>query len=150
MKNLMVILLFGLLTMNVQGQWYSRSFGVESINDLNETQLKYALQRAQANVKTGKILTFSGIGAFTLGTIIAANSLDEFWTGMDESDFDQYVVGSVLMLLGIGSTLVGVPFWIAGASRRTQVEVALLKFSSSAYTGFRQPEQLGLSVKINF
>ena len=150
MKKILVVALLGLLTISVQGQWYSRSFGVNSINELNEKQLNYALQRAQSNVKTGKILTYSGIGAFTLGTIIAATGVTGFWDGLDEGDLDQYVAGSMLMLLGMGSTLVGVPFWIVGARRKKQVEIALLRFDSSAYTGFQQPGQFGLSLKIQF
>jgi hypothetical protein len=149
MKKFLVVALLGLLTISVQGQWYSRSFGVNSINDLSETQLNYALERAQKNVKTGKIMTLSGVGAFSLGMVIVATGLDDIWKDSNNG-FDQYVAGSMLMLLGMGSTLVGVPFWIVGAHRKKQVEIALLRFDSSAYTGFQQPGQFGLSLKIQF
>ncbi|MCY1720686.1 hypothetical protein OU798_10050 [Prolixibacteraceae bacterium Z1-6] len=149
MKKFMVFLLLGFLTLAVQAQWYSRSYGVKSINELTQPQLNYELQRAQSNIKAGKILTYSGVGAFALGTFIAASSLDNGWW-RDDNDFDKYVAGSMLMLLGMGATAVGVPFWIVGASREKKVEIALLRFDSSVFTGLRQPEQMGLSLKINF
>lgn len=150
MKKMLVVLLLGFLAINVQAQWYSRSFGVDNINDLSEVQLNYSLQRAESNIKTGKILTFSGIGAFTVGIVIAASSLnDSFWFA-HENDFDKYVAGSMLVLLGIGSTAVGIPFWIVGSSRKKKIEIALISFDSSAFTGYKQAEQLGLSLKINF
>jgi len=143
-------IILGLLVLNVQAQWYSRSYGVESINDLSEAQLNYSLQRAESNVKTGKILTYSGIGAFTVGLFVAGSALNEFWLGVDDADLNKYVAGSLLMLVGMGSTIVGVPFWIIGSGRKKKVEIALLNFNSTALTGFRQPEQFGLGVKVQF
>jgi len=54
------------------------------------------------------------------------------------------------MLLGMGSTIVGVPFWVAGSRRKRQVEIALLRFDASAYTGFQPTQQYGLSLTLNF
>ncbi len=150
MKKILVALILGLVTLSVQGQWYSRSYGVDNINDLSETQLNYALERAQANVKTGKILTWSGVGTFSLGLVIVAISFDDLFTDWDDDSLDQYLVGSTLVFLGMASTVVGVPFWIAGASRKKQVEIALLRFNPTAYTGFKQPDQFGLSFTISF
>ena len=150
MKKILVAVILGLVALSVQGQWYSRSYGVDNINELSETQLNYALQRAQANVKIGKILTLSGIGSFSAGLVIVAISLDDFITDWDDDNLGVYVFGSTLMLLGMASTVVGVPFWIAGASRKKQVEIALLRFNPSAYTGFKQPDQFGLSFTISF
>lgn len=149
MKKLLVLAALGFLFLNVQGQWYSRQFNVNSIDDLSQAQLNYALQRAEANLKAGKILTLSGVGAFTVGTIIAAAAFSDFWN-WDDSDTGLYVTGGMLMFLGMGSTAVGIPFWTHGATRRNKVEVALIKFNTSAVSGFRQPAQLGLCVNINF
>lgn len=149
MKKFLVVLLFGFLAIDVQAQWYSRSFGVDNINDLNETQLNYSLKRAESNIKTGRILTFVGIGSFALGTVIAVSSIDGIWTG-DNNELNKWAAGSMLMLLGMGSTVVGVPFWISGASRRNKIEISLLRFNSSAITGYKQAEPVGLSLKINF
>ena len=150
MKKLVVVLFLALFVINVQAQWYSRSFGVDNINDLSQAQLNYALQRAQSNVKIGRILTLSGVGAFTVGTVIAATSLGGFLSTWDTNELDTYVAGSMLMLLGMGSSAVGLPFWIIGANRKKKVEVALLRFNTSAITRYRQPEQFGLSLKVNF
>ncbi len=150
MKKFLLLLITGLFALNVQAQWYSRSFGVDNINDLSEVQLNYALQRAQSNVNLGRILTLSGVGAFTLGTFIAARSVGGFLSTWDSDELDSYVAGGMLMLLGMGSTAVGLPFWIIGTTRKKKVEVALLRFNSSAITGYKQPEQFGLSLKVNF
>lgn len=150
MKKLLALAVLGFLFLNVQGQWYSRQFNVNSIDELNQTQLNYALERAEANLKTGKILTYSGIGAFAVGTLVAATGVNGFWNGLDEGDLNRYAAGSVLMLLGMGSTIVGVPFWVAGSRRKRQVEIALLRFDASAYTGFQPTQQYGLSLTLNF
>ena len=150
MKKYLALALFGLLFLDAQGQWYSRRFDVNSINDLSEIQLNYALERAQANVKTGKILTYSGIGAFTVGMFIAATGINGFWNGLDEDDLNRYAAGSVLMLVGMGSTMVGVPFWVAGSHRKRQVEIALLRLDNVAYTGFKPTQPLGLSLTLRF
>jgi hypothetical protein len=149
MKKFLLLLITGLFAISVQAQWYSRSYGVNSINDLTEAQLNYALQRAEVNVKTGKILTFSGIGAFAIGTVIAATAVDDILT-WDDADAGKFVAGGMLMYLGMGSTAVGIPFWIVGSTRKKKIEVSLLRFNSSAFTGYKQPEQFGLSVKVNF
>lgn len=149
MKTVLMVILLGFLTINVQAQWYSRSFGVDSINDLNEAQLNFLLQRAETNIKTGKILTFTGIGTFAAGTVLAASGVDGFWSDKNNNS-EKMVAGSLLILMGMGSTAVGVPFWIVGASRKKKVEIALLRFEPSTVTGFKQPEQIGLSLKINF
>lgn len=149
MKTFLVVLLFGFLAINVQAQWYSRSYGVDSINDLSEVQLNHSLQQAQTNIKTGKILTFTGIGSFALGTVIAASGVNEIWSD-DNNSSEKMAAGSVLILIDMGSTAVGVPFWIVGASRKKKVEIALLRFDSSAITSYKQPEPIGLSLKIDF
>lgn len=150
MKKFFVLVMLGFLAINVHAQWYSRSFGADNINDLSEAQLNYSLQRAQANLKAGKIATFSGIGAFTFGTFIAVSGLNGLIFGGVNNGLNRYAAGSLLMLLGMGSTIVGVPLWIAGASRKKKIEIALLRFDSSAFTGYRQPEQMELSLRINF
>ena len=150
MKKILVVVILGLITLSVQGQWYSRSYGVDNINELSEAQLNYALQRAQNNVKAGKILTWSGVGAFSAGLVIVATSFDDFWSYWDEDNLGRYLCGSTLLVLGMASTIVGAPIWIVGSSRKKQVEIALLRFNPSTYTGFKQPDQFGLSFSISF
>ncbi len=150
MKKYWVVIILGLLALNVQGQWYSRSFGVETINELSVAQLNYSLQRAEGNVKTGKILTYSGIGVFTVGLFVAGSAFNEFWEGIDKQDQNRLAAGGIMMFAGIGSAAVGIPLWMINSGRKKQVEIALLRFDSSALTGFRQPEQFGIGVKIRF
>ncbi len=58
MKKLLAIAVLGFLFVHVQGQWYSRQFNVNSIDELSQAQLNYALERAGVNLKTGKIFLF--------------------------------------------------------------------------------------------
>ena len=60
MKKILFVLVFVLFVFNANSQWYQK-YGVTNINDLSEEQLKYSLHKAETNIKTGKILTFTGL-----------------------------------------------------------------------------------------
>ena len=157
MKKLLVVLVFVVFAFNANSQWYQK-YGVTNINDLSEEQLQFSLHKAETNLKTGKILTFTGLGASLVGAIIAANATTGIFNRNIDETFNQYAYGSILMLGGMGAMAVGIPFWIVGASRRNQIEVALIKFSYSSYLGnyqppnlnYKQPITIGLSLKVNF
>lgn len=146
-----------LFVSSANSQWYQK-YGAESINDLSEEQLKLSLHKAETNLKTGKILTISGIGVGLIGATVALNGISNMFTDNFEKSTDQYLNGSFITLAGIGFAAVGIPFWISGASRRNQIEVALVKFNHSSYLenhnpatlGFKQPPTIGVGVTINF
>ncbi|WP_346855749.1 hypothetical protein [uncultured Draconibacterium sp.] len=150
MKRILAFLFLGLFVLNVQAQWYTKSFGAENISDLNEAQLNYLLQRAQSNIKTGKIATYSGAGAFVFGIFLAGSGLNNWvWHGGDENQLDKFAAGSLLMVTGMGAIAVGVPFWIVGENRKKKVEIALIQMKYSSGRGYSQ-EPLGLGVRIRF
>jgi hypothetical protein len=154
MKKILFVLAFVLFVFNANSQWYQK-YGVTSINELGEEQLKFSLQNAKTNNNAGKILTFTGLGAVIIGTAIGFHAADN-------DDIDKAVTGiaagGLLMVVGIGAIAVGIPFWIVGARQRNQIEVALIRFNHSSYLGnyqpatlsFKQPTTIGLSLKVNF
>jgi hypothetical protein len=151
MKLFLAVFILGIFTLNVQAQWYSKSFGVDSITDLNEAQLNYLYQRAESNIKTGKIATFAGAGTFFLGAILAVNGANNWvFNGGNINQLDKVTAGSLLMVAGMGSFAVGVPFWIVGANRKKKIEIVLVQMKYSSFTGYPQPQALGLSLKIHF
>ena len=141
-----------LFTIIVDAQWYQRQYGVNDINELNEEYLKYSLQKAESNVKTGKILTYTGIGLGTVGLILGVHATSRIITDPFSSwdaELAEVVTGEILLLGGMGTMAVGIPLWSINASRRNKINVALIKFNSSSYLGFKQPSTFGLSITIN-
>lgn len=152
MKIILTGLVLVLLALHSQAQWYSRAYGVDNIYLLDQSQLTYSLQKAESNVKTGKILTLGGMGTGIVGIIISANGMYN-WTmkGASSSEFEtKTTIGGVLLLAGMGAMAVGIPLWAVNASRRNKIEIALIRFNVSSYTGYRQPDPLGLGLTFRF
>ena len=160
MIRLATTIVFAFFTLTVSAQWYTRSYGVSNINELNEAQLKLALQHAEQKVKTGKTITFIGIGSTVLGGVFyydamnnAGDSWEAFWESMGEAGG-----GMLLMMAGTAAIITGVAFWTVGSNRRNSIEVSLMNFETSAYFlsrqpanfNFTQPPPVGLTIKINF
>ena len=129
MKKTLFLSILLILTTSLYGQnqWYNRQYGVNNINELSEAQLKMALQNAETKIKTGRILTFVGIGTTLLGGILYADGMssagdtwDEFWQNVGQAGG-----GIFLMIAGSGTIAFGVPFWIVGANRKSAIEVGL-------------------------
>jgi len=157
MKKILFVLVFVLFVFNANSQWYQK-YGVTNINDLSEEQLKYSLQKAETNIKTGKILTYTGLGFGIIGIIVGTHATLGIFNNELDKTLNEYTAGGALILGGMGAMAVGIPFWIVGTSRRNQVEVALISLKYSSYSGnyqpanlkFRQPTSIGLSLKVNF
>jgi len=168
MKKLLAGLFFILFALNIQAQWYNKQFGVNDINDLSELQLNLAMQKANKNLKTGKILTFTGLGVGLIGTVVAGHAaareagetIAGIFTLSNNSDDHKtgIVAGELLMFGGLGAMTVGIPLWAVNSSRRNKIEIALIKFNFSSYLGqyqptyigFKQLELIGLGLKIKF
>jgi hypothetical protein len=68
---------------------------------------------------TGMILTLSGIGVSVTGIIFYASSGDEIGS----------TLGVIAGMVGIASTIAGIPLWVAGGSRMAVAELTLQKFN---------------------
>jgi hypothetical protein len=83
---------------------------------LNVEQYK---DKAVTTRNTGMILALSGIGLAATGIIIYVSAENEYSSAL----------GVVSGIAGISTTMVGIPLWTAGASRKVKAELALQKFN---------------------
>jgi hypothetical protein len=68
---------------------------------------------------TGMILTLSGIGVAVTGIIIYATAGDENGSAL----------GLVTGMVGIATTMAGIPLWVAGGNRMTKADLTLQTFN---------------------
>ena len=148
MKTFIVGVVLFLFALNVQGQWYRSRYGVNSLNELNEEKLSLALQQTENKIKTGQILTGIGVGSGVIGVVLFANNFCIFSCSNRENFLA--TTGTVLLFGGFSTMTFGIVKWIVNASRKKKVELALVQFNNSAYSGNKKPSQLGLSIKIHF
>ncbi|WP_167617979.1 hypothetical protein [Maribellus sediminis] len=154
MKKLLVFSILILFTFSVQAQWYYK-YGVTNVDELTENQLKIALQQTTKRTHVGATLTFIGAGMVIGGVALFNNATHDNDTG---DAIGKGFSGASLYSFGFISMAVGIPIWIVNGNRKSSIELALVKFNTSSYLGnnssenlgFKQPPNLGLSVKINF
>jgi Flp pilus assembly protein TadB len=134
MKKLISIffLLFFVYTGNAQENNKSKW------SELNQDQLNFALTKSKKTIKTGKIITYSGLGVAVIGTgtalvgLMALNSTA--------------AVGGVAMVLGLMTTMyIGIPVWIAGAARKKNITLELVKYYPTGSASIN-----GIGLKIRF
>jgi hypothetical protein len=116
MKKLITIYLLLFLVVTGNAQEKSKS----KYSELNQDQLSLALKQASKSIKTGKILTFVGATAFTTGLIIFANGVEEAFNSSSNSS-SALGGGYALFLGGFVSTVIGIPVWIGGASKKNKI-----------------------------
>ncbi len=85
---------------------------------------------------TGMILTLSGIGVAVTGIIIYASAGDENGSAL----------GVITGMVGIASTIAGIPIWVAGGNRMANAELTLQKFNIAPQGSMA----LGLGITIRF
>jgi len=156
MKKIFIVVLMFLFTLNAPAQWYNRTYGVNQLTELSETQLNLALQQANRNVNTGRILTGAGVGAEVIGIALMYSGFCIF--DCSPAEIARANTGAVLFLAGFVCMGVGIPIWVVNAGRRNKLEIALVNLASASYSdmyrvanpGFKQTSAPGLSLKINF
>jgi hypothetical protein len=113
---------------------------------LNADQLNIYKVKAVKMRNTGMIVTLGGIGVAATGIVLGILSFPE--QNPDEPDMplgSYYIIG-ISGMVGIASTLVGVPLWAVGGSRKAKAEVALQKFNIAPEGSIA----LGLGITIRF
>ncbi len=156
MKKLSVVALLFLFALNLQAQWYNRTYGVDQLTDLSEKQLNLALQQAERNLRTGRIMTIVGVSAEVVGLSLVYSSFCIF--DCTKAELVRGNTGGVLFLAGFITMLVGIPMWAVNGSRRNKIEIALVNLSAMPYpeiphtylAGFNQFSAPGISLKFRF
>jgi len=146
-----------LLPNRVCAQWYT-AYGVTNINELTEAQCNLALDKATKISTTGTMLTVLG-GIVAIGGGIAYSSaLSNLMSAKSLSEIERYtqngLYAAAALYCGGGVLGIGIPIWIAGAMRKSDVEIALAKFKTNvSWSPVLLKNQLngyGLGISLSF
>lgn len=121
------ILMSATFTHSAQAQWY-KSLGVNNLSELTENQLNIALVKAEKTATTGGVLTILGGLSALIGGIIYTSSFENMFGG-GWNQFEDHLksagTGALVMDVGLGLTAAGIPVWIVGGKRKTEIKMAL-------------------------
>ena len=135
MKKLILIFTILVSFGIANAQWYYTKYGVTNINELTKEQCDLALQQANKTISFGKEMTVGGSGVLIIGGILYGSGLIKIDSSPLFSGKGVIEVVSGAFLIGVGTiiTCIGVPLWISGASRKSKIEIALVKFEDTSY-----------------
>lgn len=121
MKKLFTLLMIGI--------FLSLSFSASAQNDTVMYKIKY--EKFKSWQRTGKIVTFSGIGL----AVIGAGILIMGATGTFNADSDDFAVpaGSALAAAGTVSAVVGSIYWGIGKSKTREYKIRLENVGAGIY-----------------
>ena len=111
---------------------------------LKQDQLELSLMRASKNIKTGKILTFAGAGASAVGVILFNSGINDA-LGSDSDEDVKIWGGSLFVICGFVSTVIGVPVWISGSTKKKKITLELAKFNPPGVASIN-----GIGIKVRF
>jgi len=102
-----------------------------NVDSLNIDQLNLYKDRAVKMRNAGMILTFSGAGIVVTGIIIANIPNDRYpdYTGDPSHDGISIWAIAFAELVGIATTVTGIPLWAVGGTRKAKAELSLQKFN---------------------
>jgi hypothetical protein len=126
MKKLIIIcfMLFFVVIGNAQENKKSKW------SELNQDQLNLALEHSIKTIKTGKILTFVGLGVASIGI---AGAMAGGGFGKSEGPSSQVDlfsdIGNAAALIGSITMDIGIPVWIVGATKKKNITLELVKFN---------------------
>jgi hypothetical protein len=159
MKKYLTILIGVLLiSMNANGQWYSRYYPGKSLSDMNQDELSFLYGRATSLRHTGTVIMIAGVGTMAAGGVCLFSSLlHVIFTAGREGEG----IGAFSMLLIIASPIIlsaGVAPLLIGRDRQKQVNSYLKKLSvgvslcsiSSAENNFKSGISPGLRLSLTF
>jgi hypothetical protein len=140
MKKLFTVCLFVTFVVTINAQVNSKP----KLNELDKDQLNLALKKSKTTVAVGKVLTFGGAFVGSVGMIMAmAAGVKSLEDGSDNTD--QALSGATAMIVGSCATLIGIPVWIVGASKKKKIMLELAKFNPPGSASIN-----GIGLKIRF
>jgi hypothetical protein len=117
---------------------------------LNPDQLNLYMDKAVKMRNQGRTLTLTGLGVMATGIVSGAIMLNNAKPHGPPEDPHGSMLGYVVIglsgMIGIPCTLVGVPLWAVGGSRKTKAELSLQKFNIAP----ENSTALGLGITIRF
>jgi hypothetical protein len=136
MKNIVAVIVLFISCIFLPGELYSQwygSNGVLNYNDLTQPQLELAWHKAQKIEDVGVGGTIVGAILAGVGGIFYYNSLSNMLDGGISQlgkNYSDAITGAYIMGGGIAVVGIGISLWIVGAMRKSDIEIALAKFSS--------------------
>jgi hypothetical protein len=131
-------------------------YGATDLNQLTEPQLNLAFEKAEKLKAGGVAMTVIGSIVAIVGGSIYINGLNNIVSGPYSQIDDNYataMAGVYLMTAGGCVATIGVPLWIIAAIRKSDIEIALAKFSAKVAMNpilFRAPSSCGLGISLSF
>ena len=113
---------------------------------LNADQLNMYKVKAVKVRNAGMIGTLGGIGVAATGIVLGILSFPEQNPDEPVMPLGSFYIIGISGMVGIASTLVGVPLWAVGGSRKAKAEVALQKFNIAPEGSMA----VGLGITIRF
>jgi hypothetical protein len=121
-----------------------------NLDTLNIDQLNLYKDKAVAMKNTGRALTLTGVGVFATGFVIGIVLMNTPGSGPPEDPHGPLLAGFYVIclggLVGIPCTLVGIPLWAVGGSRKAKAELTLQKFNIAPENSIA----LGLGITLRF
>lgn len=139
MKTLISIWLLASLTVMCNGQEENKS----KYSELTQDQLNIALTKSKKTIKTGKALTFVGLGVATISLmVLMIEGLKAIEGDADENSAE---TGAYALIAGGVIMYTGIPVWIVGASKKKNIQLELTKFKTNGSASIN-----GIGLKIRF
>ncbi len=117
---------------------------------LNIDQLNLYIDKAVKMRNQGRTLTLTGLGVMATGTVTGLIMLNNAKPHGPPEDPHGSMLGFFVIgfagMVGIPCTLVGVPIWAVGGSRKAKAEISLQKFNLMP----ENSKALGLGITISF
>ena len=129
--------MFIIFTLKANAQIDSKT----NLSELNQDQLKLALESSTGNMWVGKIMIGIGIGMIIPGGIMVSDGRSK----NDIGPSHETVSGLYLLGGGLLFELVGIPTFLIGSNRKTKIEIELAKFNPKSSASIN-----GIGLKINF
>jgi len=112
-----------------------------NLDTLNFKQLNKYMVKADKIRNAGMILTISGVGIVAAGYITSA-----IWSSSNSLEgwevFKTLIPFYLGVLVGIPTSIVGIPLWAIGGIRNTKAEIALKKFD------FKTNKSMAVGIRI--
>jgi hypothetical protein len=123
MKKMLFSLLLMMVFVTTSAQWYQKTYGVNRIDLLTDTQMKEAEDNAKKIAVNGAITIGVGAVSCLAGFLYIKEGLGEDPTFFEEL-LGPKIIGKGLIILGIGCAATGAVIGMVGLTRKSSIQAA--------------------------
>jgi hypothetical protein len=128
MRKLTISLLLMMVFINTSAQWYQKTYGVDRIDLLSDTQMDEAEVHAKTIATNGAITICIGGVSCLAGYLYISKGLGEDPTFIEEL-LGPKVIGRGLVILGIGTAATGAVIGMVGLIRKSSIQGARNRYN---------------------